>query len=233
MAYHNGPKIITHGLTIHLDTASNRCYPGTGSTLTDLSNSGNNCTLNNSPVLSGGRVIFNGVNQSITIPDTTLNRAGGAVSCWVKVYDFSSFTVGKTVNSRILVNSTSIDTSKLIALYEGGFGYETNTNSDPLDIASDTTPNYSASEITAGSWFNFTLSFSANIGYCYVNGKLNRADNVANSMSINRIGDIANVANYPDYMKGEIGSFMIYNRGLTPLEVKQNYNAMKGRYGLS
>ena len=29
---------------------------------------------------------------------------------------------------------------------------------------------------------------------------------------------------------GSIGGVKIYNRGLTPIEVKQNYNALKNRY---
>ena len=35
---------------------------------------------------------------------------------------------------------------------------------------------------------------------------------------------------YEKYMNGEIGAIYIYNRALSANEVKQNYNALKGRF---
>ena len=44
------------------------------------------------------------------------------------------------------------------------------------------------------------------------------------------IGAAANTTQY--YFNGEIGPIQIYNRVLSAQEVKQNYNALKSRFGL-
>ena len=42
MAFFRGPNIVTDGLVLALDTASPRSYPGSGTTINDLSSSGLN-----------------------------------------------------------------------------------------------------------------------------------------------------------------------------------------------
>jgi hypothetical protein len=40
------------------------------------------------------------------------------------------------------------------------------------------------------------------------------------------------LALYTSYMNGNIAQVSIYNKALTPSEVTQNFDALKGRYGL-
>jgi hypothetical protein len=47
------------------------------------------------------------------------------------------------------------------------------------------------------------------------------------------IGVDANTSSGLNPMTGNIASVQIYNRALTAQEVLQNYNAQKGRFGLS
>jgi hypothetical protein len=59
-----GGNIITDGLVLLLDAANSKSYPGTGTTWTDLSRSGNNGTLINGPTFNsgnGGSIVFDGV----------------------------------------------------------------------------------------------------------------------------------------------------------------------------
>jgi len=229
-----GPEVVEDGLVLALDAGNTKSYPGSGTTWTDLSGNGNNGTLTNGPSYSsdnGGSLSFDGVNDYIEFQSTTLSKNGGAFSIWVYIDDFSSFTVGKTVPSRILVRGDS-EYQRLIALYNGGFGYETNTNSNPNDVASNTSPDYSASEIVAGSWFNFVLSNSGSVSSIYLNGTLNRTLSVSDDLQLAYIGRGQTPTNYPDFLKGRISNFKIYNRALTASEIQQNFNATRSRFGI-
>jgi len=73
----------------------------------------------------------------------------------------------------------------------------------------------------------------------YING------NLIKTVSFTSTFDIANTplniggtgvlnfgATYTGWTNGKIYSNMIYNRALSATEITQNYNALKGRYGL-
>jgi hypothetical protein len=230
MATNYNPRTVTNGLVLALDAANPKSYPGSGTTWTDLSGNGNNGTLVNGVGYNSGNLgslSFDGVNDYVSIPSFTLNRSGATICGWLKISDFSTST---NIPGRVFVRSTSITTSRLIAFYSGGYAYETNTNSNPVEMAGDLTPEILDSSIVANTYFYFSLVFNNNIGYSYINGVLSSSLSLSNNMQINQIGNAAGPANYPDRMKGNISQVSIYNRALTPQEIQQNFNALKSRY---
>ena len=52
MGFARGPNIVTDGLVLALDAASPKSYPGSGTTLFDLSGNGNEGTLTSGPTFS-------------------------------------------------------------------------------------------------------------------------------------------------------------------------------------
>ena len=69
--------IVSSGLVLHLDAGNASSYPGSGTTLTDLSGSGNNGTLVNGPTYSsanGGSLSFDGVNDYVSVSNTSQLR---------------------------------------------------------------------------------------------------------------------------------------------------------------
>jgi len=64
----------------------------------------------------------------------------------------------------------------------------------------------------------------------YVNGTLN-ANNSGGSQGPNGI-QIGGYANIYEYSDGQCGFVMAYNRVLSQAEIVQNYNALRGRYGI-
>ena len=124
------------------------------------------------------------------------------------------------------------DYQRVIAVYEGGFGYETNTNSNPNDIASNTTPDWLAPEITSGAWINFVMSNQTSQSTFYINSVFNRTLTVSDNLQLAYIGRGQSPTNYPSFFKGRVSDFKIYNRALTASEVKQNFDALRGRYGV-
>ena len=230
-----GPDIIEDGLILALDAADRNSYPGSGTTWYDLSGNGNNGILANGVGYNsnnGGSLSFDGVDEYVQFSSTTISRNGGAFSIWVYVDDFTNFAAGKTVNSRILVRGD--DTyRKMIVLYNGGYGYENNTNSNPGELAGRTTPPYSASAITSGQWINFAMSNENSQSTFYVNGIFDRTLTVSDDIQLRYIGYGAfDRTNYPDYLKGKISNFKIYSRALTASEIQQNFNMLRGRFSI-
>ena len=95
-------------------------------------------------------------------------------------------------------------------------------------------------ELSTSEWRNvvyvITTSGSTQTLKAYQNGTLVSTD-TNTSTTYHWVGTIGNLAlgvghNTSREWDGNIGNFMTYNRALSAAEVLQNYNALKGRYGL-
>jgi hypothetical protein len=233
MAVGYNPSIVTDGLVLALDAANPKSYPGSGTTWTDLSGRGNNGTLVGGVSYNAdnlGSLVFDGVDEYVQLPLITLLRASSTISAWINIDDF---TTGKNSKGRTFIRRTGFDFNNLFAFYNGGYSFETNTNSNPHEISGRQNGNISSSTISAGSWFHFSLVFDSNIFYGYVNGVQTGSAAIADNLTFDRIGDGSNFADaYPAYMKGKISNFTVYNRALSESEIKQNFEALRGRYGI-
>ena len=91
MGVSGGPKSVADGLIFHIDPANKRSYPGTGTTIFDLS--GNNYTsyFANGALLADDVVRVDGVDDYISMPLFNLTSPT-TVSVWVK-----NVVVGGTV----------------------------------------------------------------------------------------------------------------------------------------
>ena len=88
MGLSHSPKIVTNGLVLALDAANNKSYPGSGTTWSDLSNTGKNLTLTNGPTFSAanlGSIVFDGTNDYIDVPiNPSLFTTEGTMIIWLK-----------------------------------------------------------------------------------------------------------------------------------------------------
>jgi hypothetical protein len=84
-----------------------------------------------------------------------------------------------------------------------------------------------------GAWKHFAFVRRSNVLYAYVNGVLNQTG----STMADPIGTINKLIIGQDnigtnFINGDFGHFMAYNKGLTQEEVQQNFNYFRGQYGL-
>jgi hypothetical protein len=87
------------------------------------------------------------------------------------------------------------------------------------------------------TWYHLTGTYNGLINSLYVNGSLVSSVDVVksgipDSGSWQIGGGVAFGGNTGKYGKGEIPVAKIYNRALSAAEVQQNFNALRGRYGL-
>ena len=225
MALAHSPAIITQNLVLCLDAANPKSYPGSGTTWTDLSGRGNNGTLVNGVEYSGdnlGSFSFDGTNNyGVTGNSGIIGNNPWTISIWVSV------NVSENGGGRrgwIIWEGANIQsTNQLISI---------GVNSGKIEIAhwgNDMT--FSNSPIYFDTYQNITVIFNGSQELIY-NNSVN-TDSKSTSLNItDGAWYFASRAGIGEFLNCNIAQVSIYNRALTASEVQQNYNALKGRYGL-
>jgi hypothetical protein len=242
MAFNFSPKIVTDGLVLYLDAANTRSYPGTGTTWSDLSRSGNNSTLVNGPTFNsanGGAIVFDGSNdyaditnplniqaQNITISTWTYPSSATYAITSLIDYDHSS-----TILQGWVLQSEDATTNRYyyFAYYDGS------TFQPSTGIGAG-----KGIQLTTSIWQNLTYTKNGTSIIGYLNG-IQVFTSTAGSSTISyqsnrtmRIGGV--VSTLPGvglrFYNGRVSPTQVYNRALSATEVLQNYNATKTRFGL-
>ena len=224
MASKGGPDIIENGLTLFLDASNIRSYPGSGTTWSDLSGNGNTGTLTNGPTFSTGNlgsIVFDGTNDYVGSFPTQISGVGSKTIC-AFIYP--------TTTSRAGICGIRNDLD--------GWVFTINRTS-PGNLTyfhtTGTTCEVAAS-ITTNTWSYVCVTYSTSTAtvILYRNGvqvgsPTTAVSSIVSSTFNGVIGD--EQSNYATPFKGNMSSVQIYNRALTAVEVLQNYNATKSRFG--
>jgi len=227
MACNAGPKIVNDGLVLALDAGNTESYPGSGTTWTDLSGKGNNGTLTNGPTFDSGNVgsiVFDGTDDYVTLGETQINTPSGTIGFWLKLD--VTISPGFSGNQRPFGRNNNFE-----ARWSGG--------ANPSNLSFDFGVT-GALDSSQGTWLNtqwyyivITWSETGNVTRLYVNNVLNKTGTcgtVSNLTGDFYIGNSSTIGASP--LDGKIAMFHSYNRELTASEIKQNYDAHRGRYGI-
>ena len=227
MAFNFSPKVVTDGLVLYLDAANTKSYPGSGTTWSDLSRSGNNGTLTNGPTFNsgnGGSIVFDGTNDFVDLGVTNLSTTLSSVT-------LNFFLKITKVNTKqaIISSYTSIP--------QGGWGIELLANNTLNFFGFSNTTTFTDVQTTQTYALNQILNICCVFGnstfIIYVNGvqsALKSGISTIYRTSTIRLGITPPSAVIP--FQGNIYQTSIYNKALTAQEIQQNYNATKTRYGL-
>ena len=227
MSLGHGASIVRSGLVLHLDAANRKSYPGSGVSWNDLSGAGNNGTLVNGPTYNGannGYLTFDGTNQYLN----TSHNIEAATSA--NLQSFCSWLYGTSTNNSFFGSgASSAGQFHLILNFQDAtqirFGESNYGGGIPNDqnnlaaVASNPTWNYACVVKTAVSTFDVYFN-----GSKVITSATKMASNPA-PFSLGRwwVGRV---------IPASISNVSIYNRALTPLEIQQNFNALRGRYGV-
>jgi len=220
-------RIVTDGLVFCVDAADARSYPGTGTTWTDRSVSGNNGTLTNGPTFSSdnrGSIVFDGSNDYVEIANSTGSE-----------YNFSNMSVGCWFKSSSTQETTPL-ASKISNIFGGLNGWllivQSNVVAFRPSYAGDTA--MASQDVRDGNWHYVIGTADGTNAKIYVDGVLKDTasnGNTSNSTFAAYIGAFGVVGSIYNYAEANIASAHIYNKALDDLEVLQNYLATRGRYG--
>jgi len=225
MAFNFSPRIVQQGLVLALDAGNVKSYPGSGTTWSDLTSNTYSGSLINGPTFNsgnGGSIVFDGTNDYI---DTNY------------IQQLGDFTIAVWFNA----NATTPAAGRILdKSYTNGTWMGKNvsgaSNSWGGGVRESVPPHGIYITLPDGQW-NYLVSIrSGTTHILYGNGITNTTSNTVSSTSLDtsilRFG-VENSGVGVSYYKGNIASAQIYNRALSAQEVLQNYNALKGRFGLS
>jgi hypothetical protein len=211
--------IVTNGLVLNLDAAKVASYSGTGTSWNDISGNNNNGTLTNGPTFSGigkqASIVFDGVDDLIKINNGNGINIGNIFTTfvWVK---FNSYNT-------VLLGSNDFADSGYPLYVE---------NANNLYIAAGSIfTGITTANLSTNQWFYLTVVRNNTSIIWYKNG-INIGTATLGSSSSNILKSVGDYNNRGFPLNGNIASTQIYNRALSADEVSQNFNALRGRYGI-
>jgi hypothetical protein len=215
--------VIDSSLQFYVDAGQVSSYSGTGTTWYDISGNSRNLTMDSLSYSSnnGGYIIFDGSHTADSGSTYSIN-----------------FSNGFTVESVAKFSGSS---------YEGLFAF--NGNGDFMNIQAQGGNNVrwevesaesftSTNTLSSNTWYHITCVYegdsnnTSGTARIYINGVENSTTSLnANRTGQNQTSDFV-LGLWDGYLTGNIALSRMYNKVLSPLEVLQNFNATKNRFGL-
>jgi hypothetical protein len=225
---YTGPNIITDGLVLALDAANTKSYISGSTTWTNLSGTGLNGTLQNSPTYSpasNGGITFLSTNQytstNITVPSPS-TRATTYEIAFIPATGSIVPLSGLIGWSGYLADGFSLGITSNSVISQG---YASSVNTF-YDNASGTI-SYSSVNVVTAVYENLKNTY-------YRNGILYSSTTYTVSPAAS-----SNIINIGGYSQGgwtqsrcTVFYARVYDRALSASEVLQNYNGQKSRFGL-
>lgn len=214
------PKSISDNLVFCIDAGNSKCYPGSGTVLNDLSGKKNNATIVNTVTYStdnGGHMVLNG--GYMTVANT------GAVA-----------NLSDVLTASVWLNPSTIDTNyrRMIAAdqYPNQKWYMEFNGASLGKVLVFPNGFNSNATLTTNTWYNLVLVSAGAQVSLYVNGVLDISVNTNGpAFTANGIGIGADSQGGTPFA-GKIAEARVYNKALTAAEVQQNFNALRGRFGI-
>jgi hypothetical protein len=217
----HSPQIVSSGLVLCLDAANRKSYPGSGTTWTDLSGRGNNGSLVNGVGYSSGNLgsfVFDGVDDKVDCGNNpSVQITVGTISAWFRATSansgFNAIIAKQNAWSLFVENNilTSYDWGNIV------------NRSTGITVGNGAW-NYAAMTFTE------TVGTPSNNAIIYLNGTPVLTTTIKHSDHTIQVQ--VGEANAAQLITGNIAQASIYNRVLTATEIQQNYNALRGRFGI-
>jgi len=240
MSTNYSPKIVTSGLVLCLDASNGKSYPGSGTTWTDISRTGNNGTLTNGPTFNSanrGSIVFDGVDDNVLLGDV-LDLGTNDLTINVWAYK----TAAPSSDQHMVSKARAAAQNYRYAFYytsaqKLGVFIQGNGGADILPSGNTT--------ISLNTWHMATMVATRSSSIkIYLNGIQETLTGTATISQWNgldfqsnnpfRIGCYTSSDNTtPNFIfTGRIAMAQVYFRSLSDAEILQNYNATKKRFGL-
>jgi len=219
------PKIVTDGLIFCLDAADKKSYSGSGTTWYDRSSSKDNATLVNDPAFINKGFDLDGVDDRITF-DTPFEDEGD-ITCivWFKGEEAEASAYAYLLHNN--GTDTSTGNSYLTIGVLGGGEYYAALDGQYSNMSTGI-------ESDSSTIYQIALTWDGTTQKVYMNGELKNSRSL--SVNSNTLSATTSIGSYRTstyrIWNGEVYIVHIYNRALSQEELKQNFNAMRGRFGV-
>ena len=220
--------IVTRGLILNLDASRVDSYnAGYYTNWLDISGQNNNGTLTNYPVYTSstpGYFTFDGVDDYVIIPNTASLRPSTemTISMWIKA---NNITAGWCR----LFGQDPYNGGPLIFLETGGQAIRALHYPNGVEVRCNTNYNISTS-VFVNAVFTFKTGDAIR---SYFNGVANTtAALAAGTFTYNTSNPYLIGYSGANWYNGVVSNVMVYSTQLSATQVSQNFEALRGRYGV-
>ena len=218
------PVPVTSGLQLYLDAASTTSYPGSGTTWYDLTANHNDVAMQNSGSISFTRSSGAYFNTGST--GWFNNAAGTNLPIGNSNYTLSVWTqLGSSWGSNGMISVGPFGSSNQANAFRAS-GTNVLLN---YWWANDFSATGTLSPVT--QWFNAVAQFDGTNRSIWINGvQIGSAAAAGHNVTTSAL-QIAKTTD-GEYLQGNIGQALIYNRALSSTEINDNYTAIRTRYSV-
>ena len=224
--------IVKDGLTLYLDAANYKSFVSGSTTWYDLVRPGFTGSLINGPAYTGsnkGAIMFDGSNDYVDLPSSSLASSSQMTFA---LWNFGNSLAG-TTSVIYFMNSSGTRTLNVHLPWGGVIYFDAGNGSGNTGGAFDrTSKSATTSEFLGWQYWVFTKNATAGTMKIYLNGELWHSAGGANApigaSVTGSLGSGGPTVGY--YYNGRIGMAKLYSRELSAAEIRENYNATKGRY---
>lgn len=228
MALGHGTSIVRDGLVLHLDAANKKSYPATGTVWTDLSGNVNLGTLTNGPTYSStnsGSIAFDGVDDNVTFSKTWGDVKGSNWSGYITMEGFLKTPTSPTNSALGYFGFSS--PSAYFKIMNTSYLFSDAYSSAAVRVITKLSENTSYN----GNWIHVCVVYDGTIK-TYSNGSLLYTSTPFTLADISALNFSIGAGMGYYNLQGDVSSVKLYNRALTAAEVSQNFNALRGRFGV-
>jgi hypothetical protein len=181
--------------------------------------SGGSIDLTNATYDSAGKIIFNGATSYLSAASIVSGLQMGTLECWVK---FNSF--GSDQDTPIGIGNAGGGKWR-IDVYNNG--------SVAADFWTDGNATSATGLVTTGKWFHLVSTYDGANKCIYINGTLRASAIASRATAVNAA--TVQISGYTPggyIVDGFIPIARVYNRALSALEVLQNFNTTRSKFGM-
>jgi len=161
---------------------------------------------------------------------------------YLEVADHNSLDLTTAMSFEFVVKADSTQNNLYPRLIDKSIYLIHLSQTSPFTIAQNITTSSGlrqtaiGSAFTADTWTHIVCNYDGQYGKIYVNGELVKTSDFSSELACNTNSTslkFGGNGTSDRVLNGELPIAKVYNKVLTAEEVKQNYNAIKGRFGLT
>lgn len=228
----HSPLLNTNGLVLHLNAYAKRSYPGTGTTWYDLSGRNNHGTMIGGPTYSsanGGIISLDGADDWVQVlPSSTFSSISNiTMSGWLAI----KFESGAFFPYRFGFSTNSYEDFRFSFTRQNGTSTLTRFYCAPAS-GSTSVIQYN---INVGVWLHVTMVADGLNFLLYVNGVLVQQTSKLAGLNLSSAGYAIGQQynrNSGNFGNINVDDMRVYNRALSPSEIRQIFNSTRKRFGV-
>lgn len=224
------PAYVSSGLVLYVDAGNLASYPQSGTTWYDLSGQNNNGTHVAGPTFdsaNGGSIVYNNNYTTFGDPPSLSITPNATINVWYKTTNpvgWRGLVAKRNLENDATNYGINFNTFASMQVYYNASGFQV--------VGQNYAGNYNTNV-----WYNICGTFAQNGGntdmILYKNAvPVSSATRYGNLITNNTPLIVGATGTGGEFLEGNISIVQIYNRTLTPLEVQQNYDFYKERFGL-